>query len=319
MNGLLSKLTVSIVGLGSKALLNAGFCSSVTVNGLENLLIALESDERNHGRGIVTMCNHISTLDDPVLWGVLPARFYRDSWKTRWTLGASDIMFTNPVFSTFFRYGQVIETFRGKGIFQPAIDNAIQKLNQGDWIHLFGEGRVNQDSSNPSSPNAGRLLRFKWGIGRIMMEAQKPPVIIPMWLTGFDKLMPEGRTAPYKFFPKPGAALSITFGEPVPAKDIQEALDTLVREKRLPEAPHSSNGGLNDPLRPQEEEHSGIVAEHGWLGAPVSHAIDVLAGVQHPGNPDMAREVARVRSAVTAVIQREVERLGSRVMGSWKQ
>lgn len=131
--------------------------------------------------------------------------------------------------------------------------------------------------------------------------------------------MPEGRPAPYKFFPKPGAALSVTFGEPVPAKDIQEALDTLVREKRLPEAPHSSNGGLSAPPRPQEEEQSGIVAEHGWLGGPVSHAINGLAGAQHPEDPDMAREVARVRSAVTAVIQREVERLGSRVMGNLKQ
>ena len=51
--GFLSKATVSVVGLGSKAILN-GYCSSVTVNGLENLVRALESDERANGRGIVT-------------------------------------------------------------------------------------------------------------------------------------------------------------------------------------------------------------------------------------------------------------------------
>ncbi|RPD56830.1 acyltransferase-domain-containing protein [Lentinus tigrinus ALCF2SS1-7] len=307
---LLSQVTVSAVGLFSKALLNVGFCSSVTVKGLDNLLKALEDDERNNGRGIVTMSNHISTLDDPVVWGVLPARFYRDSRRTRWTLGASDIMFTNPVFSTFFRYGQVVETFRGKGIFQPAIDTAIEKLNRGEWIHLFGEGKVNQDSGDFGNPNAGRLLRFKWGIGRIMMEAQKPPVIIPMWLTGFDKLMPEGRSAPFKFFPRPGAALSITFGKPVPSQDIQNALSTLVREGRMPEAPTppSTSGGLADLQRPQEEERSGSVAEHGWLGASVSQAL------HDDAEPDKAHEVARVRSAVTAVIQREVEALGREVM-----
>ena len=87
----------------------------------------------------------------------------------------------DSVFSTFFRYGQVIETFRGKGIFQPAIDTAIEKLNRGEWvsisaslfqyssftrykIHLFGEGKVNQDSGDFGNPNAGRLLRFKWGM-----------------------------------------------------------------------------------------------------------------------------------------------------------
>ncbi len=52
--GLLSKVTVSAVGLFSKALLNVGFCSSVTVKGLDNLKKALEDDERNKGRGVVT-------------------------------------------------------------------------------------------------------------------------------------------------------------------------------------------------------------------------------------------------------------------------
>ncbi|KAI0357101.1 acyltransferase-domain-containing protein [Trametes cingulata] len=315
MPGLLSKITVSIVGLGSKALMNIGFCSSVTVHGLENLLNALKSDERNRGRGIITMSNHISTLDDPVAWGVLPARFYRDSRMTRWTLGASDIMFTNPVFSTFFRCGQVIETFRGKGIFQPAIDSAIEKVNQGEWIHLFGEGKVNQNSSDPNHPDAARLLRFKWGVGRIMMEAQKPPVIIPMWLTGFDKLMPEGRPFPYNFIPKPGADLSVTFGEPVPAKDIQDALASLVRDKRLPEAPWSQNGGVTDPSRPREEARSAAVAEQGWLGGPVSHAVEEKVRQRGIADPKTAQEIARVRSAVTAVIQREVEALGRRVLG----
>ncbi|KAI0822162.1 acyltransferase-domain-containing protein [Trametes gibbosa] len=319
MTGLLSRLTVSIVGLGSKALMHGGFCSSVTVRGMENLVNALEGDERNNGRGIVTLSNHISTLDDPVAWGVLPTKFYRHSRLTRWTLGASDIMFTNPVFSTFFRYGQVIETFRGKGIFQPAIDTAVEKLNRGDWIHLFSEGKVNQASCDSESPSAARLLRFKWGIGRIIMEVQKPPIIIPMWLTGFDNLMPEGRPFPYKFLPKRGAALSITFGEPVPIHDIQDALDAAVLERRLPEVPHVSHGGLTDPSRAEEEGLSGAVAEQGWLGRPVSHAMQDVPEHRDIGDPVLADEIAKVRSAVTAVVQREVEALGRRVLGLSKQ
>jgi hypothetical protein len=47
---------------------------------------------------------------------------------------ASDIMFTNPVFSKFFQLGQVIETMRGKGIFQPAIDEAVQLVQDGEWV-----------------------------------------------------------------------------------------------------------------------------------------------------------------------------------------
>jgi monolysocardiolipin acyltransferase len=93
-------------------------------------------------------------LDDPITWGVLPARLHWSSRTTRWTLGASDIMFTNPyvnkvsyilsfpelsclpdsAFSAFFRAGQVLETFRGRGIYQPAVDTAIEKLDQGQWV-----------------------------------------------------------------------------------------------------------------------------------------------------------------------------------------
>jgi len=161
-------------------------------------------------------------------WGILPAKYYfRSSRFTRWTLGASDIMFTNPVFSTFFRYGQVLETFRGKGIYQAAVDSAIEKLNHGDWIHLFGEGKVNQPETYSKDADGLAILpRFKWGVGHILSCTTKPPTVIPMWITGFDKLMPEGRAFPYKYFPRIGAQLSVTFGEPLPSEIIQDQISS---------------------------------------------------------------------------------------------
>ncbi len=54
MSSTLSKATVAAVGLLSKAFLNIGYCSSVSINGLDNLLDALNSDERTSGRGIIT-------------------------------------------------------------------------------------------------------------------------------------------------------------------------------------------------------------------------------------------------------------------------
>lgn len=49
---------------------------------------------------------------------------------------ASDIMFTNPYFSRFFTLGQVIETYRGGGIFQPAVDEAVRLLQSGEWVSV---------------------------------------------------------------------------------------------------------------------------------------------------------------------------------------
>jgi len=77
---------------------------------------------------------------------------------------------------------------------------------------MFPEGKVNQHTTNP----AGGLFRFKWGIGRILMDTLSLPTIIPIWLEGFDALMPESRAFP-RFIPRlgPSKKISITFGEPL--------------------------------------------------------------------------------------------------------
>ncbi|KAG7439790.1 uncharacterized protein BT62DRAFT_912395 [Guyanagaster necrorhizus] len=223
----MSPITVTTIGLTCKAFLSSGLCA-VTINGLPTLIEALNSAQREYGCGVVTVSNHISTLDDPVTWGVLPAKYYLRSRMTRWTLGASDIMFTNPILSYFFTHGQVLETFRGKGIFQRSVDAAIDKLNKGDWIHLYGEGKVNQPSMYQKDQDGLAILpRFKWGVGRIISSTTTIPTVIPMWITGFDTLMPEGRPFPYNFMPRIGACLSVTFGPPIPSEEIKRVIDHL--------------------------------------------------------------------------------------------
>ena len=51
-------------------------------------------------------------------------------------------MFTNRLFSRFFDNGQVIDTIRGGGIFQPAVDKAIKLLEDGEWVcqHVLSAG-----------------------------------------------------------------------------------------------------------------------------------------------------------------------------------
>lgn len=73
------------------------------------------------------------------MWSILPTSTYvpprlATCLGNRWTLGASDIMFTNPVMSRFFELGQVISTVRGQGIYQPAVDLAIRRVEEGGWV-----------------------------------------------------------------------------------------------------------------------------------------------------------------------------------------
>ncbi|KAF7331787.1 Tafazzin family protein [Mycena kentingensis (nom. inval.)] len=204
------------IHLTCKAALNT--IASCSLHGLPHLQAALQS----RTTGLLTLSNHISTLDDPLAWGALPTKYFLSSRTTRWTLGASDVMFTNPLFSAFFRRGQVIETFRGAGIHQAAVDSAIQKLNERNWVHFFSEGKINQSDTYPVVDGLARLPRFKWGVGRVLMESSALPTILPMWITGFDQVMPEGRRFPFNYLPRWGKHLSVTFGAPIDLAELEE-------------------------------------------------------------------------------------------------
>lgn len=208
---------------------------------------------------------------------------------------------TRSLFSAFFRKGQVLETFRGNGIFQPSVDIAIKQLNEGHWVHLFGEGKVNQPPNYPRTNGVARLPRFKWGVGRILMETAVPPLIIPMWLTGFDKLMPEHRSSPYKYFPRLGIQLGVAFGDPISVEEIAAALSAHSHVSLV------MQGGVESKL--SDELHPGDC-----VGRTAVQAGERFA----PGWDAMERkrQMDVMRSDLTAIIQRAVEALGRQVSGS---
>jgi len=113
------------------------------------------------------------------------------------------------------------------------------------------------------------------------MEADIPPIIIPAWLTGFDKTMPEGRSFPYKYMPRLGTHISITFGDPLDTDDTQEAF-RLARK---------------------------IMKKNSW-----SKAGETTVGY---GNPVFGSgvELDSVRSNITEVIRHAVLALGKKVSG----
>ncbi|XP_072026963.1 tafazzin-like [Amphiura filiformis] len=173
-------------------------------------------DNRPEGTPLITVGNHESCLDDPCLWGALNLRTFLHPHKVRWGLGASDITFTQRSHAAFFSLGQVIPVVRGDGVYQKGIDFCIEKLNRGQWVHFFPEGKVNMTDG---------FLRFKWGIGRVISECKKLPIIIPFWHIGMDDIL--HNYPPY--IPRIGHRVTMCVGEPI---DLRELL-AEIRTKEL--------------------------------------------------------------------------------------
>ncbi|KAG0214299.1 hypothetical protein BGX28_002407 [Mortierella sp. GBA30] len=172
-------------------------------------------------RPILTVTNHASTADDPLLWGALPWKCYWTPSKTiRYALGAQELCYPNEPVGAFFRFGQIVPIIRGNGIYQPAIDKSINLLKSGRWVHIFPEGKINQTD---------QLIRLKWGVGRILMEYGGPtiaeggkpmdqvemPIVIPIYHLGMEDILRLNDDNSSPIFPKLGLPLTIVFGEPI--------------------------------------------------------------------------------------------------------
>ncbi|KAF2481247.1 hypothetical protein BDY17DRAFT_317926 [Neohortaea acidophila] len=342
-----STLVIGGVGFLSRSFLY--LFSNTETRGLDGFLRFLDKrrDEAERQRGLITVSNHLSVLDDPMIWGVLPFKYLFRPGNMRWSLGSYDICFKNGqsgLLSSFFTYGQTLPTQRLAhskygGLFQPTMVEVIRLLSDPhaastannptlptmeeisahqslpvsdpfsaseltfstngmdsfpapsaypirrfSWVHIFPEGMIHQ--------HPRKVMRyFKWGVARLILEAEPCPDVVAMWIDGPQEVMNEKRTWP-RPLPRPGKAIAITFGEPVDVEAVFEpfrqrwrALKDRVQQERhhadRAEMPVDRLGELSD-----EQLRYGREAEQLRIEVTLAVRNEVLKVRRSCGLPD---------------------------------
>ncbi|KAM3378072.1 tafazzin [Capsicum galapagoense] len=182
----------------------------VQIYGAEKLYQVLEN--RIETKPLITVSNHVAAMDDPlVIAALLPPSVMLDAQNLRWTLCATDRCFRNPVTSAFFKHVKVLPVSRGDGIYQKGMDMAISKLNRGGWVHIFPEGSRSRDGGKT-------MGSIKRGIGRLVLDADNVPIVVPFVHTGMQDIMPVGAK-----LPRIGKTVTVLVGDPIEFDDLLAA------------------------------------------------------------------------------------------------
>lgn len=146
------------------------------------------------GQAAVFCVNHQSMFD-PLLYGVAVTHYSRRILH----IMAKIELFETPLVNAYIRWIYAFPVRRGEHD-QQAYDAAIEFLKKGELVGMYPEGTLNGGGYN--------FLPPKLGAAKMAIETGVP--IIPIGLTGPDKILPKGAR-----FPNFNVKLTAVIGEPI--------------------------------------------------------------------------------------------------------
>jgi len=214
-------------------------------------LMDLVEQGKDRDRGMITVSNHTSVFDDPVLQSCLTSFIHPD--KMRWGVCKDTICFSNAFSASFTGAGKVLPVRVGAGIEQPAFKAAGRRLAEGEWVHIYpeaaciqsgtiGKGQIWGCRKEDKAKDIGLL---KWGVGKLaartaFQAGDVPPLIIPYYHLGMDKVKPQRNTPesnglldPWYIPGRVGNEIRVFVGPPIDVADLIQEYEKKHGKRRI--------------------------------------------------------------------------------------
>ncbi len=209
-------------------------------------LDAFVNEPRPSGVPLITVANHASTMDDPLLMSaIMPSTVLGRAERMRWGVCTEDICFASAPTAAFMGLGKALPVKRGGSIYQKGLATLQDKVNMGEWVHVFPEGRCWQEGGTPLRDGEGRWCSasgrcgpswqkvgpFKWGVGKIIANSSVIPTVVPLFHSGMPDIMTQDRDNQICSGPNivSGIKLTVLAGDPVPVAPLIEAYHEAAR------------------------------------------------------------------------------------------
>ncbi|KAF0718853.1 Aste57867_1451 [Aphanomyces stellatus] len=175
-------------------------------------------------RALITVTNHSSTVDDPAVLATMLSWTCAQPHLSRWSICSQEYCYAKgPLLSTVFFGSKTLPIKRGAGINHPFLQDLFQKVQDGDWVHVFPEGKIVQGGAlgGRDGPTATTIGRLKWGVGKLIARADVTPVVLPIYHLGMDHVMPQTQHHKLRsIIPRTGQRVHALVGDPIYFDDL---------------------------------------------------------------------------------------------------
>jgi Acyltransferase len=187
-----------------------------------------------------------------------------------------EMCFFNAGSSSFFGLGKAFPILRGGTLDQRATAFLVSRLDAREWVHVFPEARVWQEFGTPPRDEQGRWCSptnrcsapgskvgpFKWGVGKLVANAEVTPVVVPIFHLGMQELLPQTEeNEVISWVPRVGGNVTVVVGDPVPVQDLVDNYHRAAAERARLRAER------RDAPRPADAPEGG---GGGWWGRAVA-------------------------------------------------